>query len=67
MKIDNYSVTFTDENENKTPPSEYKNYADRIQSESMGFRNLTVKRDVTDKQIEILQKMYPNCTVVKED
>ena len=67
MEIDNYSVTFTDENGNKTPPSEYKNYADRINSESMGFRNLTVKRDVTDKQIEILQKMYPNCTVVKED
>ena len=67
MKIDNYNVIFIDENGIKTPPSEYKNYADRIQSESMGFRNLTVKKDTTDKQIEILKKMYPNCTVVKED
>ena len=49
MKIDNYSVTFTDENENKTPPSEYKNYIEIIQSENEGV-TLTVKKEATDKQ-----------------
>ena len=66
MKIDTYNVTFTDENGIKTKPLEYKNYADRIQSESMGFRNLTVKKDTTDKQIEILKKLYPNCEIERE-
>ena len=66
MKIDNYNVIFTDDNWNKTKPSEYKNYMDILNSENEDVA-LTVKKEATDKQIEILKKMYPNCVVVKED
>ena len=65
MKIDTYNVTFTDENGIKTPPSKYKNYTDRLNSENEGV-TLTVKKEATDEQIEILKKMYPNCEIERE-
>ena len=66
MKIDSYNVVFIDETGNKTPPSKYKNYTDRIQSENQGV-TFTVKKEATDEQIEILKKMYVNCVVVREE
>jgi len=46
--------------------SKYKNLTDRINSENTGV-TLTVKKETTDEQIEILKKMYPNCVVIKEN
>ncbi len=66
MKIDSYSVVFIDENGNKTPPSKYKNYTDRLNSENEGV-TLTVKKEATEEQIEVLKKMHPNCVVVREE
>ena len=65
MKIDSYNVIFIDETGNKTPPSKYKNYTDRIHSENNGV-TLTVKKEATDEQIEILKKIHVNCVVVKD-
>ena len=66
MKIDTYNVIFIDKNGNKTPPSEYKNYMNRIDSENEGVI-LTVKKEATDKQIEVLKKMHPNCEIEREE
>ena len=65
MKIDTYNVIFIDKNGNKTPPSKYKNYTDRIHSENNGI-TLTVKKEVTNEQIEVLKEMYVNCAVIRE-
>jgi hypothetical protein len=62
MKIDSYNVEFIDENGIKMPPSKYKNYTDRINSENNGVI-LNVKKDTT----EILMSMYPNCVIEREE
>lgn len=45
---------------------QFENLAQRIQLENECVI-LTIKSTATDRQIEILKKMYPNCKIIKEE
>lgn len=47
-------------------PEQLKDKIERIQSEGVGGV-LTVSHDATDKQIELLKRMYNGAIVIKED